>query len=265
LSRWQAALDALPDVTPTDIDFGNRVTATGTLSATQEGQLIDALMGLQPWRKGPFELFGVHLDTEWRSDWKWQRIAAALGSLEGQTVLDVGCGNGYFGWRALAAGAREVVGIDPSVLFYLQHQALSFYLNREGRWSNHLLPAAFEALPEVCFDLVLSMGVVYHRPDPAEHITRLFRCTRPGGRVLLESLVVESGTDLFPSARKGAGNRYARMRNVSIIPTLETMSSWLEDAGFNEVCTVDVSVTKPEEQRSTPWMSFESFSNSLDP
>jgi tRNA (mo5U34)-methyltransferase len=27
-----------------------------------------ALMGLSPWRKGPFDLFGVHVDTEWRSD-----------------------------------------------------------------------------------------------------------------------------------------------------------------------------------------------------
>ena len=187
--RWQAALAALPELTPERVVFGDRVTAHGQIRATDRAQLIKALQGLHPWRKGPWQLFDVHIDTEWHSDWKWQRIAPAIGALQGQRVLDVGSGNGYFGWRLLAAGADEVVGVDPSVLFYLQHQAICRYLDRLGPWPNHLLPLPFEVLPDIAFDLVMSMGVVYHRPQPAEHIDKLFRCTRPGGRLLLESLV----------------------------------------------------------------------------
>ena len=260
--RWRTALDSLPDLTPHSVSFSDRIIARGDIPAADRNRLMDALKHLKPWRKGPFELFDVHIDSEWRSDWKWRRIAQAVGSLDGQQVLDVGCGNGYFGWRLLSAGADEVVGVDPSVLFFLQHQAINHYLNRLGRWPNHLLPLAFEALPASQFDLVLSMGVVYHRRDPEEHVERLHRYTRPGGRVLLESLVVEASASLYPSS---SGGRYARMRNVTVVPSLDLMSRWLTDAGYVDVTTVDVSPTTTDEQRSTEWMTFESLSEALDP
>jgi tRNA (mo5U34)-methyltransferase len=263
--RWRAALDALPDIRPESVAFGDRVSANGSVNNAVRRQLIDALKALHPWRKGPFELFGVHLDTEWRSDWKWQRIAAALGSLHGQTVLDVGCGNGYFGWRALAAGAREVVGVDPSVLFYLQHQAICNYLNQLGPWSNFLLPVTFEQLPEAEFDLVLSMGVLYHRRDPVEHIEQLTRFTRPGGRLLVESLVVEQAGGLVPIGASGKPSRYSRMRNISIIPSIDMICQWLSDAGLKEVSVVTAMPTSTTEQRRTEWMTFESLAESLDP
>jgi len=264
-ARWQEAVDALPDIRVDEVSFSNRVAALGAASEEERRALIGALKGLCPWRKGPFELFGVHIDTEWRSDWKWRRIATALGSLDGQQVLDVGCGNGYFGWRALSAGARGIVGVDPSVLFYMQHQAIGRYLNQLTAWPNHLLPITFEELPETPFDLVMSMGVVYHRSDPAEHVSRLYRCTRPGGRVLLESLVVETPDSLHPGDFPEARGRYARMRNVSIVPTIGRMTTWLAAAGFEEISIVDVSPTNIAEQRSTDWMTFESLAEALDP
>ena len=260
LARWQAALDALPDLPATEPDPAQRRT------------LETALRGLHPWRKGPFELFGLHIDTEWRSDWKWDRIAAALGDLTGQQVLDVGCGNGYFGWRLLGAGAAGVLGVDPTVLFFMQHLAVSRYLGKAApgpngaQSANFLLPIPFELLPAHPFDLVLSMGVIYHRPDPLAHARALFAHTRPGGQVLLESLVVTSGSDLMPAAagKRGRG-RYARMRNVHVVPTLATMTGWLAAAGFEEISTVNVSPTTTAEQRATDWMTFESLAQCLDP
>ncbi|MFV2090009.1 MAG: DUF1698 domain-containing protein, partial [Pseudomonadales bacterium] len=157
------------------------------------------------------------------------------------------------------------VGGDPSVLFYLQHQAICHYLNRLGPWSNFLLPLTFEQLPEIEFDLVLSMGVVYHRRDPAEHIRRLYRFTRPGGRVLLESLVVEQADGLVPETPSGTPGRYARMRNVHMIPTTDMMRQWLDDAGFLETAVITTSPTSTEEQRRTEWMTFESLAEALDP
>lgn len=263
--RWMAALAALPDLTPEDVVLADRVTARGSITPEAGQTLREALAGLHPWRKGPFELFGVHVDTEWRSDLKWRRIAPALGRLDGQRVLDVGSGNGYFGWRLLEAGAAEVIGVDPAVLFYLQHRAISFYLQRLGPFANHLLPLPFEALPALPFDLVLSMGVVYHRPDPVEHLARLYRSTRPGGRLLLESLVVTEGEPLYPAQAKEGGGRYARMRNVHVVPSLPLLHRWLSDAGYEAVRTVDVSPTTVAEQRSTRWMRFESLAESLDP
>lgn len=275
LARWQRALDDLPELTAAEVALGTalRAQATPAPSPAQQAALDAALRGLHPWRKGPFELFGLHIDTEWRSDWKWERIAAALGDLSGQQLLDVGCGNGYFGWRALGAGAAGVLGVDPTVLFFMQHLALTRYLGQAAatanptQSANFLLPIPFEILPVHPFDLVLSMGVVYHRPDPLAHVRALYEQTRPGGRVLLESLVVRDGPDLEPAAagsRAGRG-RYARMRNVHVVPRVETMQGWLLAAGFEAVETVDVSPTTTAEQRSTEWMTFESLTQCLDP
>ncbi len=274
LPRWTQALSGLPELAAERITLTDPVAAEGRISALERSALTAALQALRPWRKGPFDLFGIHVDTEWRSDWKWHRIAAALGDLNGQQVLDVGCGNGYFGWRLLGAGAEGVLGVDPTVLFFVQHLALCRFLGSGGPNTNPVqsasmvLPIPFEILPAHPFDLVLSMGVVYHRADPLEHVRGLHACTRPGGRVLLESLVVTDGTDLHPASAPGQSpgrGRYARMRNVHVVPRVETLTDWLIEAGFEDVRTVDITPTTTDEQRSTPWMTFESLAESLDP
>jgi len=255
-SRWLGAVAALPALKATAVTLGDIVTASGAATPADQSALREALLGLHPWRKGPFELFGVHIDSEWRSDWKWRRVAPHLQSLHGHRVLDVGCGNGYFGWRMLEAGAALVAGVDPTLVFCLQHFAIERYLEDQR---NQLVPVGFEDLPIVEFDSVFSMGVVYHRPDPARHVQRLFDFVAPGGQVVVESLVITGGPSLRPDAR------YARMRNISMIPSLDRLCGWLNHAGFADIAVVDVAPTSLTEQRSTTWMRFESLEQALDP
>ena len=98
-----------------------------------------------PRRKGPFLVHDIHIDTEWRSDWKWERLRQHITPLHNRTILDVGCGSGYHCWRMLGAGAGEVIGIDPTPLFVMQFLALQRYLNRDNIW---LIPAGIEHVPE---------------------------------------------------------------------------------------------------------------------
>jgi len=261
LPRWRDALASLPPLPTADIQLNTaRVGMSGTASSETMEALRSALMGLHPWRKGPFELCGLHIDTEWRSDWKWDRLADAVAPLEGRRVLDVGCGNGYHCWRMLGAGAAEVIGIDPTPLFVLQFKAVQYYLQQPGI---HVLPMTLEAVPEhlPVFDTVFSMGVLYHRRDPMEHLTSLKQKLVPGGQLVLETLVIEGDKDalLEPSGR------YARMGNVWQLPTPGLAARWLNLAGFSETEIVDVGVTSLEEQRRTPWMTFHSLREFLDP
>lgn len=255
--RWLAALAALPAAAPRDVSFADCVSVghCSDLDAAGHARLADALRGLSPWRKGPFRLFGLHIDAEWRSDLKWARIAPHL-DLEGARVLDVGCGNGYYGWRMLEAGAASVTGIDPSLLFTLQHAAVAYYADGPR---NLVLPLSLEDLePERAFDVVFSMGVVYHRRDPAAHVRALARHAHRDTVVVLESLVVDGG----PIEPQG---RYARMRNVHVVPDVATLAGWLAAAGFATVRLVDRSVTTVAEQRATPWMTYQSLADALDP
>ena len=170
----------------------------------------------------------------------------------------MGSGNGYYGWRMLEAGAASVVGIDPSLLFVLQHAAISYYVERGGH-RNMVLPVGLEALPAVePFDVVFSMGVVYHRRDPAGHVRGLADRAHDESTLVVESLIAD-GAPLRPRSR------YARMRNVWLVPDLATLHSWLAEAGFGDTDVVDVSPTTTAEQRTTAWMPYESLADTLDP
>jgi tRNA (mo5U34)-methyltransferase len=217
-----------------------------------------SLMRLHPWRKGPLELGGIHIDTEWRSDWKWNRIAPHL-DLRGQCILDIGSGNGYFGLRMLGAGAKLVVGVDPTLVFVMQWLAMQKFA---PALHNYVLPAGIEDLPTETggFDSVFSMGVLYHRRKPVEHIEQLKALVRPGGQLLVETLILEGeGNRLLEPE-----GRYARMRNVHAIPTLDGLLGWMEEAGLPDARVLDISKTTTAEQRSTEWMTFESLRECLD-
>lgn len=263
LARWLQALQNLPQLQADEVHLDRaRVGASCTTPFAEATmtQLRAALRELHPWRKGPFELFGIHIDTEWRSDWKWERLQAGIDSLRGRRVLDVGCGSGYHCWRMLGDGAAEVIGIDPTPLFVVQFWALQKYLQQERVW---VLPLGIEQVPPKlhAFDTVFSMGVLYHRRSPLDHLQELKDCLRPGGQLVLETLVIEGkqGDTLLPEGR------YARMGNVWFLPSCDTLLSWLRKLGFVDAQLVDVCVTTTEEQRSTEWMTFHSLADFLDP
>jgi len=259
LPRWRRAVDALPDIQLDRIELRDAFRLESDCDEATRAVTHDALFGLSPWRKGPFEVFGVHVDTEWRSDWKWERVAPHL-DLAGKRILDVGCGNGYYMWRMLGAGADSVVGIDPNWLFFCQFHAMKRYLSERPVWH---LPMALEELPAKLegFDTVFSMGVLYHRRSPVDHLLELKDCLLRGGELVLETLVVEGdeSTALVPE------DRYAQMRNVWFLPSVAALECWLRRAGFVDVRCVDVSITSTDEQRSTDWMRYQSLPDFLDP
>jgi tRNA (mo5U34)-methyltransferase len=264
LARWQGVLARLPALTDgvPELDRPAVGVSRGeALDPLAREALRTLLMELHPWRKGPYDLHGVSIDSEWRSDLKWDRLAEGIAPLAGRRVLDVGCGNGYHGWRMAGAGAGLVLGIDPTLLYIVQFLAVAYFL---GDPRVAVFPLALEELPAdmTGFDTVFSMGVLYHRRSPLDHLRALGGLLRPGGELVLETLVLEEGAAdrvLVPPGR------YARMRNVWFIPSPGMLLVWLSRCGFRDARVVNLTATTPEEQRSTAWMRFESLPQCLDP
>lgn len=265
--KWKAAVEALPDIAAKftanhdAVEVACDRSQPSSMSVEQRDGLHSALMQLHPWRKGPFNLFEQFIDTEWRSDLKWKRMEKSVDFTE-KLILDIGCGNGYYGWKMLERGAEMVIGCDPTLLYNFQYEAVRRYA--PANWKNFLVPVADNELPEElgAFDLTLSMGVLYHRTSPIDHLTKLAETLKPNGQLLLETLVIDSADGrqvLVPAGR------YAKMRNVWFIPSLGMLRTWLARTGFTEIEVVDVTATTTHEQRQTEWMRYESLADFLDP
>ena len=244
-------------------DFANWRQSIEQLQGLNERQTREiraALLALAPWRKGPFDVAGIHIDSEWRSNLKWSRLHDAIDALQGRNVLDVGCGNGYYAQQMHAAGAANVIGIDPTILYVMQYLAVSRFAPADNV---HVLPLRSDELPQSrrAFDTCFSMGVLYHQRSPLEHLRQLRNQLRPAGQLVLETLYVP-GEESYACT---PAERYARMRNVWLLPTIAELTTWLNRSGFKNVEVADQSKTTVDEQRSTEWMPFESLAEGLDP
>lgn len=259
--EWDTALNAMPQLDNANYNFKDNsicISKPNTLELNHSAY-TQQLKAFMPWRKGPWNLLGVGIETEWHSDWKWQRIAPHISSLEGRRVLDIGTGNGYFLYRMLGAGASLALGIDPTRIFLYQFHSVQRLLPANGA---HLLPLRSEHLPAFgSFDTVFCLGVLYHRRSPIDHIQELMSYLRPGGELVLETLVVPGDIDtiLVPP------ERYAKMANVWFLPSTKALENMLRKLGLRDVRTVDINQTTTEEQRATEWMTFHSLADFLDP
>ncbi|MDB2331127.1 tRNA 5-methoxyuridine(34)/uridine 5-oxyacetic acid(34) synthase CmoB [Alteromonas sp.] len=259
--KWCKLLAKLPETSPSSVDIENavKVGALSDINEYTQKQIAGLLRQFMPWRKGPFYIHDIHIDTEWRSDWKWDRVVDHISPLKGRNVLDVGCGSGYHMWRMLGEQANRVFGIDPTQLFLIQFQAIKHFIPHEDI---HFLPLGIEEMqPLNAFDTVFSMGVLYHRKDPMQFLTQLKDQLRKGGELVLETLVVEGDETTVLMA----GERYAQMRNVWFLPSTDALTVWLSRLGFENIRVVDVNDTTLDEQRTTEWMDTQSLKDFLMP
>ena len=265
LDAWWPAIGALLEERLSDRahgDFARWRQAVEALGGLPEPgpEARELLLSLAPWRKGPFTIGEIEIDSEWRSDLKWRRCADAIAPLAGRAVLDVGCGNGFYALRMHEAGARAVIGIDPTVLYVMQFLAVRQFLTAD---SVFVLPCRLGDLPgrTRAFDTTFSMGVLYHQRSPLDHLRQLHGTLRPGGQLVLETIFLP-GEEAYA---RTPTDRYARMRNVWLLPTIAELTTWLRRSGFDTIEIVDQTVTSTDEQRSTEWMPFESLAEALDP
>lgn len=243
-------------------DFGPLVRATLERDCSDRDQtaLERAVAALIPWRKGPFSLFGLEIEAEWRSDQKWERIAPHLPDLKGRRVLDIGCNNGYYLYRMVPQEPECVLGLDPNGLFYHQFHLLQRVFQIE---SIEFAPLGIEHVGffQGFFDVALCMGVIYHRKDPYTALTGVRDALAEGGWLVLEGMVLEGNEAvcLCPPSR------YAKMRNVWYLPTVKCMEAWLLRSGFDEIRVVSEGLVLPIEQRQTKYAPYESLTDFLDP
>ena len=234
--EWERAVEFLPELTPWRLDLLHSVTAESEtpLSEGHQRRIENLLKNLMPWRKGPYSLYGINIDTEWRSDWKWERVLPHLSDLTGRTILDVGCGSGAL---TIACAKRNpqgsMLGVDRWGHEYASYNKPLCERNAAAEGTNNVSFARGDALkldfPDESFDAVTS-NYVYHNvtgADKQELLLETLRVLKKGGSFAFVDLFGRSALygdmEELVQQMKDSGLRevgYVSRAGASFVPAL---------------------------------------------
>lgn len=228
------------------------------LSPILEEQIYQCATALKPWRKGPFQIDKLYIDSEWKSFMKWNLLTPHI-NLNQKDVADIGCNNGYYMFQMLSHNPASLTGFDPYALFKCQFDFINHFAKTSIQYEllgvEHL-----EFYPQK-FDVIFCMGVLYHRIDPIGTLKTLYKSLKSGGEAILDTLILDTQEQIALCPQKS----YAKMSNTYFIPSPSALSGWCERAGFESVELFATSKTQTNEQRKTQWIDTMSLENFLDP
>lgn len=259
IKPMREALNALPKIENITFSLEDIVTLNALHVNDSEKETIkQCALALKPWRKGPFEVFGTFIDTEWQSFIKYNLLEPYF-NLEGKVVGDIGCNNGYYLFRMLSQQPKKLVGFDPSALYKTQFDFINHFMKSDIVYEM----LGVEHLPayEHKFDMLFCLGVLYHRSDPVQTLKALYQGLNPNGELILDTFMIDGE---FPVALCPATS-YSKIPNVYFVPTIPALTNWLERAKFRDIELLEIKKTDTNEQRKTDWIYGESLEHFLDP
>ncbi|WP_086256698.1 tRNA 5-methoxyuridine(34)/uridine 5-oxyacetic acid(34) synthase CmoB [Campylobacter vicugnae] len=221
-------------------------------------EIKDIAIALKPWRKGPFNLNELFIDSEWRSFIKFNILKPYL-NLEGKSVADVGCNNGYYMFKMLEYKPKSITGFDPSELAFLQFS----FINQFAKSDIKFEIAGVESLPsyKMKFDTIFCLGVLYHRSDPIKCLKELKSAMNPGGEVFIDTMYIDRDDEMVLSPNTS----YSKISNISFIPSIKALQNWTQRAKFKSFEILATKDTDIFEQRKTEWIDGQSLGDFLDP
>lgn len=230
-----------------------QIKANSELSKEKQETIHQVAKRLIPWRKGPFDINGLEIDSEWQSNKKYNLLRPHF-NLKDKIVADVGCNNGYYMFRMLEDQPKRLVGFDPSPFFKTQFDFINYFAKTDIRYE--LLGVEHLEHYEHKFDFIFMLGVLYHRSDPISALKSLNRAMNKNGEIIVDSFMIDGEEEVALSPHE----RYAKIPNIYFIPTVNCFKNWLNRAGFVDIELIEITQTDSDEQRVTPW----SFEQSLD-
>ncbi len=258
IAPLREVLKNLPNVKVENIKLDDVIEIEGEISKEDLLSLKEIALLMRPWRKGPFKIFDIFINSEWRSYIKYNLLKPYF-NLENKSVADIGCNNGYYMFRMLKENPKEIVGFDPSALFKTQFDFINSFIKSDIVFEM----LGVEHLPfyEKKFDTIFCLGVLYHRSDPVSTLKALKKGLNPNGELFLDTFFIESNEEIALIPR----GRYSKIPNIYFIPSIKALSNWCERAGFKDFIVLEKRVTDTKEQRKTDWIYGESLDNFLDP
>lgn len=216
-------------------------------------------LALKPWRKGPFRINELFIDSEWQSFVKFNLLKPYLNEISGKIVADVGCNNGYYLFKMLEFNPKKLIGFDPSMRTFLQFK----FVNALAQTSIIYELLGVQDLPNYAFkfDVIFCLGVIYHRSDPVKMLKELKMSLNKGGVVFLDTLYIDGEREIALVPRQ----TYSKISNIHFVPSVTALRNWCERAGFSCFKVLTTKKTESFEQRKTAWSEGYSLQDFLNP
>ncbi len=256
---YQEAIKKLPQYDDVEVILGDSVSVTiPNLSKEDEKKTKDTALLMKPWRKGPFEINDLFIDSEWQSQIKYNLLEPHF-DIKDKIVGDIGCNNGYYLFRMQSHAPKKLIGFDPSAIYYSQFQFLNHFIKSDIVYE--LLGVEHVEFYEHKFDTLFCLGVLYHRSDPIAMLKSLFKGLNKGGELILDTFMIDGEDEMCLTPK----DRYSKIPNIYFVPTVPALINWCHRAGFESVEVLETMVTEINEQRKTEWIDTQSLEDFLDP
>lgn len=249
-------------------------------------EVLAQLNELGPFRKGPFRIDGIDVDSHWLSDLKWQFMLPIFQQTEFQILLskpnlsfvDIGSNNGYYLFRLIhwLMGNSEL-NLEPSFINNLSGKGQLFLaidpvaqFEAQFRFLHRILndyPIQFERIgwqrvvSLARFDIILCMGVLYHQTDPISMLRSFHRSLNQGGHLILETMIIPSVENNLPISLMPP-NKYVGSSGVWFVPTKEALLNLLQRAGFQNIQIESIRSALDEQKRFGDFPAFREVLNS---
>ncbi|WP_457748112.1 tRNA 5-methoxyuridine(34)/uridine 5-oxyacetic acid(34) synthase CmoB [Sulfurimonas sp.] len=222
-----------------------------------EKEVYKVAKQLMPWRKGPFQINDIYIDSEWKSNIKYNLLRPYF-NLKDKRVADIGCNNGYYMFKMLEDKPKKLVGFDPSPLYKTQFDFINGFIGSDIVYE--LLGVEHLEFYEEKFDTIFCLGVLYHRSDPIAMLKSLYKGLDKQGEVILDTFYIDGKeeTALCPESS------YSKIPNIYFVPTIKALKNWCIRAGFSSFEVLETTKTDLHEQRKTEWIEGQSLEDFLD-
>ncbi len=258
IKPYQEAIVALPEYSNIELALGDRVELQiPDLSNDEAEQIKQTALLMKPWRKGPFKINELFIDSEWQSQIKYNLLEPYF-DLKDKVVGDIGCNNGYYLFRMLSHEPKKLIGFDPSAIYYSQFQFLNHFVKSDIVYE--LLGVEHVEFYEHKFDTLFCLGVLYHRSDPVAMLKSLFKGLNKGGELILDTFMIDGEDEMCLTPK----DRYSKIPNIYFVPTVPALINWCHRAGFETVEVLETMKTELNEQRKTEWIDTQSLEDFLD-
>jgi len=259
IAPYQKAIKALPSFSNIEVKLGDKVEVQiANLSELDARQIEQTARLMLPWRKGPFQINTLLIDSEWQSQIKYNLLEPYF-NLNDKIVGDIGCNNGYYLFRMLTHKPKKLIGFDPSAIYYSQFQFIDHFVQSDIVYE--LLGVEHVEFYEHTFDVLFCLGVLYHRADPVGMLKSLFKGLNKGGELILDTFMIDGEEEICLTPK----DRYSKIPNIYFVPTVNALKNWCYRAGFSHVEVLETMVTESNEQRKTEWIETQSLEDFLDP